>query len=366
MDSLPQDQPVPVERRCRNCGTRVALQATTCFMCGRALQSPPSRFPFAWRPDLSTLLIIGLAGVVAWQFLRPEAVDRVAAAPTAVVMPPTLVPPTPTSTPTSTVTPVIPTPVPVVSEPLRHTVQSGETLLLIAARYEVEIEDLASANGLEDALIHPGLSLIIPDHVQEVPTPVPAPAQTWTTDFVYNVQPGDSIIGIAYRFGTSPEEIFFANDLDRDSLLHKGQRLVLPVPHMTDEVLVSSELVPRTNNAIYHSPRLLGPADKALISRRDSVLFRWLSVGILRPNEWYVLRIWTPSVQDEDPPSVWTKATSHRLETSAAPSAGGSREYVWQVTVVRVVAASEPDLPGTPRELESASVTSDLRHFTWQ
>ena len=250
-------------------------------------------------------------------------------------------------------------------EPLIHVVEAGETILAIANRYNVEEDELMRANDLVTTVIHPGIELLVPGRTREVVTPSPSTsdAPTWTTDFVYNVQAGDSIISIAYRFGTEPPEIFAANGLDSASILHKGDLLVIPIPSLSEEVLASSDLAPRTTNAIYASPRVLGPANLALVSRRDQVLFRWLSVDILAPNEWYVLRIWTANPEDEEPPPVWTKATAYRLDTTFAPPEGSSQEYLWQVTVVRVAA---PSIPGAPRELQSVSLSSDVRRFTWQ
>lgn len=332
-------------------------------MCGRELKIRSFRFPVRWRPDFSYVVIAILAGLLIWQFLQRS--DRIVTVevPVVTVLPPTLPAPTPTPPPTPTPVPVVPTLVVPTPAPLTHVVQSGEVLVYIANLYNVEVEDLMRMNNLETTTIHPGVELTIPGQTRNVVIPRTTPVPQWTTDFVYNVQAGDSIISIAFRFGTEPAAIFAANDLGTDSILHKGDLLVIPIPRLSQEVLGSSELAPRTTNAIYASPRLLGPANTALVSRKDSVLFRWLSVDILAPNEWYVLRIWTANPEDVEPPTVWTKATSFRMETTLAPPEGTSQEYLWQVTVVRVVA---PGIPGAPRELQSASLSSDVRQFTWQ
>ncbi len=333
-------------------------------MCGQEVKVRSRPWSLRWRPDLSYVVIAILAVLLVWQFWQRDTGNDTVAEIQATVLPPTLAVPTPTPVPTMTPTPMPPTPVVVTPEPLTHVVQSGEVLLYIANLYKVDLEELMRVNKLENAMIHPGVVLTIPGHTQENATPSSPSAPDWTTDFIYNVQAGDSIISIAYRFGTEPEAIFAVNDdLDANSILHKGDLLIIPIPRLSEEVLGSSELAPRTTNAIYASPRLLGPAKAALVARADAVQFRWLSVDILAPNEWYVLRIWTANPDDVEPPPVWTKATSYRLETTFAPPEGSTQEYSWQVTVVRVVA---PSIPGAPRELQSVSLSSDVRQFTWQ
>lgn len=72
---------------------------------------------------------------------------------------------TPTSPPTATATRA-PTATPT---PLKYTVRSGDSLISIAARYKISVEDLRQANGLTSDLIRAGDELIIPR-----PTPTPS------------------------------------------------------------------------------------------------------------------------------------------------------------------------------------------------
>ena len=55
------------------------------------------------------------------------------------------------------------TPVPIPQGPLEYTVVGGDTLYGIAGSFGVSMEDLLAVNGLtEDALLHPGDVLVIP------------------------------------------------------------------------------------------------------------------------------------------------------------------------------------------------------------
>ena len=100
-----------------------------------------------------------------------------------------------------------------------YTVRPGDTIWLIATRFGVTPQAIISANQLtRPDLIHPGQQLVIP-----VP-PVPPGGQ------VYIVQPGDSVWGIARRFGVTPQAIISANQLASPNLIYPGQRLVIPPP----------------------------------------------------------------------------------------------------------------------------------------
>ncbi len=311
-----------------------------------------------------------LVGVVGWQFLRQRSGPVVVEPVTEVALPPprdtpTPVPtPVPTSTPWPTATLIPPTP-----EPYRHEVAANDSLWSIAALYEVDLAELRAVNNLSTDMLKLGQLLLIPGKQEPILTVPGDPDQTApdivsTVNFTYAVQTGDNIISLAYRFGTTPDEIFMANGLSQDVVIRKGQVLVIPIPQLSRAVLVSSDLAPRTSNSIYPGPRLLGPADGALIARRNTILFNWLSVdNILAPNEWYVLRIWPRADNGLGPPTVWTKATSHLLDSAYASEEGGNQEFRWQVTVVRVVA---PAIQSAPRELQSASLSSEIRQFTWQ
>ena len=58
-----QASPISVERRCPNCGTRVARDADSCFMCGHNLRIQPRRTQrIAW---MDVVLVVAVVAVLA-------------------------------------------------------------------------------------------------------------------------------------------------------------------------------------------------------------------------------------------------------------------------------------------------------------
>src|SRR5688500_3785418 len=58
-----QISPAVVERRCPNCGTRVARDAESCFMCGYDLRLPSRRrHRFSWIDALLVLAVLAVLG----------------------------------------------------------------------------------------------------------------------------------------------------------------------------------------------------------------------------------------------------------------------------------------------------------------
>jgi LysM repeat protein len=243
----------------------------------------------------------------------------------------------------------------------KHTVQSGETLLGISGRYGVTVDEIKSANNLQDDIIRPGDELIIPvpESVAEADN-----NQMISTVFKYKVQSGDTVVSIATRFGTQIETILQANGLNSSDFIRPDQTLLVPVEQVPSAVLASSEAartLDQSQQSAYESPRLIGPQNAETIPGSEQILFRWISVDLLATNEWYVLRIWPLDGTLDLPPTIWTKTNSYRLSIEWAPPSGRSARYGWQVTVVRLL----PDV-GDGREIQAASIPSEVRTFTWQ
>jgi putative chitinase len=84
---------------------------------------------------------------------------------------------------------------------------------------------IAQANGISNPdFIQVGQHLSIPGASgPTAPTPTPAPASQ-----SYTVQPGDTLSGIAARYGTSVGAIAQANGISNPNLIQVGQHLTIP------------------------------------------------------------------------------------------------------------------------------------------
>ena len=85
-----------------------------------------------------------------------------------------------------------------------YTVQPGDTLYLIALRFNTTIQRLRELNNLTGDVIYPGQVLIVPATGGGAP---PGGGNT------YVVQPGDTLFSIAQRFGTTVTELVRLNSL---------------------------------------------------------------------------------------------------------------------------------------------------------
>jgi len=364
-------------RRCPECRARVAEGAKTCLMCGASLDGGRSFLPqvslsmIPPAPLLGAALAIVLLAAI-W-FLKPWRGIHLGTyyTPTATAT----FTHTPTSTPTPSVTPTAPptdTPTPQVTT---YIVRTGDTLSLIAGQFGVTVDAIMEVNGLTDYVIQVGQELLIPVEVEEpaasaVADETPgAEATVQPAPRTYVVQPGDSLSGIAERFGVSQQELMEANDITDPDSIRESQSLVIPGPATSTETPgIGGPPTPTvSSNLVYPAPVLLGPPDGSEFHDEDAetpILLNWLSVGLLGEDEWYAVSIRYVADEEVDEQEIVElgKATSYRLPLELRPpSEAESHLFEWQVTVLRLV---ETEVEGEPQTVRIGR-ESERRAFYW-
>lgn len=106
-----------------------------------------------------------------------------------------------------------------------HTVVRGETVSGLATRYGTTTAAIISANGLSSrALIRVGQVLAVPAAGAAASAPAVAPVAATS----HRVTAGDTVSGLATRYGTTTAAIVAANGLDARALIRIGQSLTIP------------------------------------------------------------------------------------------------------------------------------------------
>lgn len=110
--------------------------------------------------------------------------------------------------------------------PAAYTVAEGDTVSDIASRYGLSTASVLALNGLSwSSMIFPGQELTL---TKDSAAPLPQVSQTKTTNGQYTIVAGDTISGIAGKFGISTISVMSANSLGWSSIIYPGQTLVIP------------------------------------------------------------------------------------------------------------------------------------------
>ena len=115
-----------------------------------------------------------------------------------------------------------------------HKVKSGESLGLIATKYNLSLTELKSLNRKKSNTIHPGEKLVVgKTEIQEtVPVTIaekskPSKSKTKELDFIYyTVKQGDTLWKIAQKHeGVTVDEIMKLNNITNEKQLRAGQKI---------------------------------------------------------------------------------------------------------------------------------------------
>lgn len=113
-----------------------------------------------------------------------------------------------------------PQPLPAIPTSGTYTVKSGDTLSGIASRFNTTYQNLAAINGIADP------NKIFPGQVLRISAATPAPAPVAGGRYV--VKPGDTLGAISVAKGVSIADLVKANNISNPNLIYAGQVLVIP------------------------------------------------------------------------------------------------------------------------------------------
>ena len=139
-----------------------------------------------------------------------------------------------------------------------YQVKRGDSLIGLAASYEVAVEDLAALNKLSSSAgLQFGQRLKVPDNSPQVTE--------------YRVKSGDSLGGLANRYGLSLAEFAAMNNLPTDRMLQRNERLTVPVSSKTS-ASVSAQSEPTEPPASRRSDSSSVPTQAYTVQRGDSLI----------------------------------------------------------------------------------------------
>lgn len=198
-----------------------------------------------------------------------------------------------------------------------HVVQEGQTLWAIAARYEVRLDDLLLYNNLsENSVLRPGDELIIRLAEGQLPPPTPTPPLT------HIVREGETAWTIAARYQLSLADFFWYNGLDEEAILQPGDEVTVRLaPGQTPPPTPT----PQTLYVVKTGDTLLGIAARYGLTLEQLLAYNGLTAdAILRPgDELRLIPAVTPTPPPEESgptPTLTPPGTAVALEAAASPS----------------------------------------------
>ncbi|MFI3803947.1 LysM peptidoglycan-binding domain-containing protein [Vagococcus fluvialis] len=112
----------------------------------------------------------------------------------------------------------------------KHTVKSGETLYGISLKYGVTVAQLKQWNNLKSDIIYVGQTLIVKggssNNQTEKPTTPTNPTTPNTNSQKHTVKSGDTLSGIAWKYGVTVAQLKQWNNLKSD-IIYVGQTLIV-------------------------------------------------------------------------------------------------------------------------------------------
>lgn len=156
-----------------------------------------------------------------------------------------------------------------------YTVRSGDTLASIAARHDTSVAKLMQLNSLTNPnLVRVGRELLLPTGGTSSGGATTTPAEGATTHIV---RAGETVNGVAHRYGISTAQLVAANGLANERI-YIGQQLRL-VPASGTVPTAASTYTVREGDTLERIARRFGTTTRALQTANDIADPNRLGIG---------------------------------------------------------------------------------------
>lgn len=187
------------------------------------------------------LLLVGIIILIVWLTGPSKPIASLFATETPT---PTMTfTPTNTSTPTETptITPTFTeTSTPTPSQPFSYTIQEGESLAVVAEKFNLGDNGIALILIINptidpaNPIVYVGQQIMVPNPDMELPTATPiSTGLPRGTKIDYYVQAGDTLALIAQKLNSTVDAIQKENKIDNPNNIFVGQKLVVPINLVT-------------------------------------------------------------------------------------------------------------------------------------
>ena len=155
------------------------------------------------------------------------------------------------------------------TESLEYTVQRGDTLSAIARRYGTTVQELVNINSIQNPnLIYPGEKLRILTN-----STIPGNEERGTGSIIYTVKRGNTLSQIAREYRVSVEHIVELNDIQNPNRIYPGEKLRITESDRTDLAPVDNTIqvyyVVKSGDTLYGIARKFGITLNQILKYND-------------------------------------------------------------------------------------------------
>lgn len=153
-----------------------------------------------------------------------------------------------------------------------YTVEEGDTIASIAAKFDISTNTILWANGLSSSN-----TLKVGDHLTILPV----------TGVLHTVNSGDTVLGVAQKYDADAKELVEFNGLSDSSKLSIGQKLIVPdgyIAPVSTPTISSQRRVAQADPSTDTPPPPSAPSGSGFVwpttTKHISQYFRWGHTGI--------------------------------------------------------------------------------------